>query len=216
MTRAGDPGRASTPATDRSATLPLVLAASEAPGTDVARAAADTVEGAGTGAPRSRRLSRARLYELAKFGSVGAVSFVVDVGLFNLLQFGPGHLLDAKPLTARVVSVAVATLVAWIGNRLWTFSDRRTENRPRELAGFIIVNVGGLLIGIGVLALFVYPLGLDSPLWKNVANLLGIGLGTIFRYFAYRYLVFTGASPSGRAGSDPAAGAATPESGTAR
>ena len=196
MTRAGEPGGASTPETDRRATLPLVLAASEALGTDVAHLAADAVESPGTDAPRSRRLSRERLNELAKFGSVGAVSFVVDMGLFNLLQFGPGHVLDAKPLTARVVSVAVATLVAWIGNRVWTFSERRTENRPRELAGFLVVNVGGLLIGIGVLALFVYPLGLDSPLWKNVANLLGIGLGTIFRYFAYRHLVFTGAAPS--------------------
>ncbi|GAA4837824.1 GtrA family protein [Luteimicrobium xylanilyticum] len=163
--------------------VPFVLAASEAPVTDAAHVAADT---------GARRPGRDRLAELAKFGSVGALSFVVDMGLFNLLQFGPGHLLAEKPLTARVVSVAVATLVAWVGNRLWTFSERRTENRPRELAGFVVVNVGGLLIGIGVLALFVYVLGLDSPLEKNVANILGIGLGTIFRYFAYRHLVFTG------------------------
>jgi putative flippase GtrA len=196
VTPAGEPGRLGSPEADRPSPFPFVLAASEAPGTDVAHVAADAVAGPGAGTSRGRRLGRARLYELVKFGSVGAVSFVVDMGLFNLLQFGPGHLLDAKPLTARVVSVAVATLVAWVGNRLWTFSDRRTENRPRELAGFIVVNLGGLLIGIGVLALFVYPLGLDSPLWKNVANLLGIGLGTIFRYFAYRYLVFTGGETS--------------------
>ncbi|WP_348525237.1 GtrA family protein [Luteimicrobium album] len=180
---AGGAGRTGTPEAERHAAVPFVLAASEAPVTDAAHVAADT---------GVRRPGRERLAELAKFGSVGAVSFVVDMGLFNLLQFGPGHLLAEKPLTARVVSVAVATLVAWIGNRLWTFSDRRTENRPRELAGFLVVNVGGLLIGIGVLALFVYPLGLDSPLAKNVANLLGIGLGTVFRYFAYRHLVFTG------------------------
>lgn len=205
--------RTSTPETDRHGVLPLVLgAASEAPGSDVAHVVADVRAddlGARVGAaprtgqateeavPAERprfRLSAARVRELVRFGSVGAVSFVVDMGLFNLLQFGPGHVLDAKPVTARVVSVAVATLVAWVGNRLWTFSDRRTENRPRELVGFLVVNVGGLLIGIGVLALFVYPLGLDSALAKNVANLLGIGLGTIFRYFAYRHLVFTGAT----------------------
>ncbi|MGC5166985.1 GtrA family protein [Luteimicrobium sp. DT211] len=200
VTPAAEPGRAGAAEADRHGALPLVLAASEAPGTDVAHVAADTLDGSPAAAAtageasatRRPRLGKDRLYELAKFGSVGAVSFVVDLGLFNLLQFGPGHLLDSKPLTARVVSVAVATLVAWVGNRLWTFSERRTENRSRELAGFLVVNVGGLLIGIGVLALFVYPLGLDSPLEKNLANLLGIGLGTIFRYFAYRHLVFTG------------------------
>ena len=73
---------------------------------------------------------RARLAELARFLSVGGVAFVVDMGLFNLLRFGPGELLAEKPITAKVVSTLVATLVSWVGNRLWTFSQHRTELDP--------------------------------------------------------------------------------------
>jgi putative flippase GtrA len=143
----------------------------------------------------ARAAVRARVSELAKFGSVGAVSFVVDLGLFNLLRFGPGELLGGKPITAKIVSVAVATLVAWIGNRHWTFSDRRTENRPRELVGFLVINVGGMLIAIGCLWVSHYVLGFTSALADNLAaNVVGLGLGTIFRYVTYRRFVFIGSS----------------------
>ena len=142
--------------------------------------------------PRRERVL-ARVRELAKFGSVGAVAYVVDLGLFNLLSFGPGEVLGHKPLTAKIVSVAVATLVAWVGNRYWTFSARRTQARGRELAAFVVVNVGGMLIAVGCLAISTYALGLTSPLAKNIsANVVGLALGTAFRYVAYRRLVFTG------------------------
>jgi len=137
--------------------------------------------------------ARARIAELARFGSVGGLAYVVDLGLFNLLRFGPGHLLGEKPLTAKVLSVAVATVVAWLGNRYWTFADRRTSARRRELAGFVVVNLGGLVIGVGCLAFSHYVLGLTSPLADNIsANVVGLVLGTAFRYVFYRRLVFTG------------------------
>ena len=128
-----------------------------------------------------------------RFGSVGAVAFVVDAGLFNLLRFGPGEVLGHKPLTAKVISVAVATLVAWLGNRFWTFSQRRTAAPVRELLGFGLVNLGGMLIAVGCLAFSHYVLGLTSPLADNIsANGVGLVLGMVFRYLAYRHFVFTG------------------------
>ena len=144
-------------------------------------------------APRwSRAWAIHRFWELMRFGSVGGVAFIVDIGLFNLLRFGPGGLLEDKPLTAKVISVAVATLVSWVGNRYWTFADRRTENPVRELIGFGIVNVGGMAVAVGALAFSHYVLNFTSPLADNIsANGVGLVLGMIFRYFAYRHFVFT-------------------------
>lgn len=143
---------------------------------------------------RPRRTWGQRIAELGRFGSVGAVAYVVDLGLFNLLRFGPGELLGEKPLTAKVVSVVVATLVSWLGNRYWTFSKQRTEGRVRELVMFALVNGGGMLIAVGCLWFSHYVLELTSPLADNIAaNVVGVGLGTIFRYVCYKYLVFTGA-----------------------
>ena len=65
------------------------------------------------------------VHQIMKFGVVGPVALVVDVGLFNILRVRRwrGPLYD-KPPTAKVISVIVATTVAYIGNRIWTFSDR--------------------------------------------------------------------------------------------
>ena len=135
---------------------------------------------------------RARVVELARFGSVGTVAFVVDMSTYNLLRFGPFDLLHAKPLTARILAVVIATLVSWLGNRHWTFADRRTERQGRELALFTIINVLGIGITVGTLALSHYVLDLTGPLADNVANVIGIGLGTIVRYLGYKLFVFTG------------------------
>ncbi len=136
---------------------------------------------------------RQQVLEVLRFGTVGGVAFVVDVGLMNLLRFGPGEVLGDKPLTAKVVSVVVATLVAWLGNRYWAFAAARREQRTRELVWFLLVNAGGMLIAVGTLGISHYVLGFTSPLADNIsANGVGLVLGTAFRYFCYRYLVFTG------------------------
>ena len=107
---------------------------------------------------------RSRLVELVKFGVVGGLGFVVDLGLFNLLQHGPLAVLAGKPITAKIVAVCVAVLVTWLGNRLWTFSTQRTNTRVREFVGFVVVNVGGLAIGVLCLWISHYVLGFTSAL----------------------------------------------------
>lgn len=152
--------------------------------------------------PASTRSSRsgaalARIAELFRFGAVGLAAFIVDVGLFNLLRFGPGELLAQHPLTAKVVSVSVAVLVAWLGNRYWTFASRRSStgaaSHGAELARFIVANLIGMAIAVGCLAVSHYALGYTSALADNIAaNGVGLVLGTAFRYLAYRHWVFTG------------------------
>jgi len=155
--------------------------------------------GGATGARARRAALVARFVELVRFGTVGGIAFVVDVGLFNLLRFGPGALLEEQPITAKVVSVAVATLVSWLGNRYWTFSGRRTEQHVRELAVFVLVNVAGMGIAVACLGISHYVLGLTSPLADNIsANGVGLVLGTAFRYLAYRRWVFTAPGASAR------------------
>ncbi|WP_407341720.1 GtrA family protein [Pengzhenrongella phosphoraccumulans] len=153
------------------------------------------------GTPRPRLLDRTihvfgariRVGELARFWSVGATAYVIDFTAFNLLRYGPGELLGDRPLTAKVASVAISTIAAWLGSRYWTFADRRTAGRGRELATFALVNAGGLGVAVGCLAFSHYLLGLTSPLADNIsANVIGLVLGTIFRYTFYRRVVFTG------------------------
>lgn len=143
----------------------------------------------------TRALDRARaavdvLYrEMIKFGVIGAIAFVIDLGGANLLWH---TVLEHKVTTAKIISGAVATLFAWFGNRLWTFRHRRSRPATQEVLLFFAVNALALGIAAGVLALSHYGLGLQSRLADNVATIIGIGLGTVFRFVAYRFVVFSG------------------------
>jgi putative flippase GtrA len=132
------------------------------------------------------------VHEVAKFGIVGLAALVVDVGLFNLLRFagGEGPMYD-KPLTAKIVSVSVATTVAYFGNRYWTFRHRGRTSFGREYVLFFVLNGVGLAISVGFLWFSHYALGFTSPLADNIsANVIGLGLGTLFRFWSYRRWVF--------------------------
>ena len=145
-----------------------------------------------------------RLVELLRFGAVGGAAFVVDVGVYNLLR---STVLPDQPVGAKIASVAVAVLVAWIGNRWWTFSDRRRASAPGELAAFVVTNVVGLLIAAACLLVSHHVLGFTSRLADNVSgNGVGLVLGTAFRYVAYRRFVF--ARPSARRTGRPSVAAA--------
>ncbi len=138
----------------------------------------------------SRRLCLLR--ELGAFGVVGLTGFVVDVGLFNVLRYAgdPGLLVD-KPLTAKVISVVLATLVTFAGNRHWTWRHRPRRDARREVALFFAVNAIGLGICLVCLAVSHYVLGMTSALADNIsANGVGLVLSTTFRFWGYRTHVF--------------------------
>lgn len=130
--------------------------------------------------------------EMAKFGIVGLSALVVDIGLFNLLRFagGEGPLYD-KPITAKAISVAVATVFAYFGNRYWTFRHRGRSHMGKEFGLFFLLNGVAMLIALACLWFSHYVLGLTSALADNIsANVIGLGLGTLFRFWSYRRWVF--------------------------
>jgi putative flippase GtrA len=140
--------------------------------------------------------------ELMKFGMVGLVALTVDIALFNLLLHQTG-----KPLTSKTLSTVVATTVAYIGNRVWTFRRRSRSGVGREYALFFLLNGVGLAIALGCLAISHYLLGFTSRLADNIAaNVVGLFLGTTFRFWSYRRFVFPALTPDEEAavlGVDP-------------
>ncbi len=130
--------------------------------------------------------------EAAKFGVIGIIAMFIDLGIFNLLILTSfGH----RPLTAKVISVAVATTFAYFGNRYWTFRDSERTSVAREYILFFVLNGVGMMISLSVLWFSHYALGLTGWLADNIsANIIGLALGTIFRFWSYRKWVFLKAS----------------------
>jgi putative flippase GtrA len=135
---------------------------------------------------RLRGSWRILLKEIAAFGVVGAAGLVVDIGLFNLLLHQHIGVLSAK-----AVSTAAATTFTYFGNRHWSFSHRARTGIGRETSFFFGINLIALVGAELVLALFAYPLDYKFDHWvMNVVNLGTIGLGTLFRFWAYKRFVF--------------------------
>jgi len=140
----------------------------------------------------SRESRDAFLRQALSFLLVGGVGFVVDVAVFNALRT---TVLSVDPIVAKVISTSLAIAANWIGNRYWTFrSERRRGSRIqvlREAVEFGLVSAVGSLIALGCLWISHYALGLTSLLDDNIAtNVVGLALGTAFRFALYRFWVF--------------------------
>ena len=127
-----------------------------------------------------------RIHEIAKFGVVGGIGFVVQLGVTDAVHLGLG----VGALTAVIVGYVVATVVTFLGNRHWAFKHRQGKGLSHETLMFIMLNVVGLGIQEAVVATVHYGLHMTDPLSYNVANIVGIGLGTLFRLWSYRKWVF--------------------------
>jgi putative flippase GtrA len=126
------------------------------------------------------------IHELAKFGVIGAIAFVVTTVGTNLLHFRVG----LGPLTSNVIATIVATFVSYTGNRYWTFRHREGSTMAREYVVFFVLNGIGLAIQLACIGSTYYLLGLTDKLAYNVALIFGIGLGTLFRFWSYRRWVW--------------------------
>ncbi len=137
-----------------------------------------------------------------KFGVVGLVGYLIDVGLFNLLSigvFGSGHFFQS-PLGAKIIAVTISTLASWLGNRYWTFRENRRRNFVLELVEFSAIAVVGLGISLGILYISHYILGFTSLLADNIsANVIGVAIATAFRFLMYRYWVYAPTRADGHA-----------------
>jgi putative flippase GtrA len=134
--------------------------------------------------------------ELAKFLVVGGTSYVVDVGLFSLLSH---TVLAEKVVTAKAISVIIATIFSYILNREWSFNSRGGRERHHEAMLFFVVN--GIALGLNLVPLAVsqYVLGISAANYSALtvtvatfiaANVIGTALGMAFRFWAYRKFVF--------------------------
>jgi putative flippase GtrA len=125
-------------------------------------------------------------HELAKFGAVGAIAFVIDLGGTNVLRFG----LHLGALTSKVLATVVAATFAYLANRFWTWRNREQSGLAREYFLFFVLNGIGLLISLLIIGFVEYTLELHSPLAYNISIILGTGLGTLFRFWSYKKWVF--------------------------
>jgi putative flippase GtrA len=145
-----------------------------------------------------------QLRELGAFGVVGAVCFVLDLSLFQVLYTS----MDLGAVTSKVIATVLSMTAAFVGHRYWSFSRRVRSGLRREYALFFGVNGLTLAMGALMIAAVRYPLDQDGAWALQLTNLASIALGTAFRFVLYRRWVFL--APGGL----PAADHGAPQTGS--
>ena len=144
--------------------------------------------------------------EIAKFGTIGLINIGVNSAVVNLLWLTPW--LHGSQVKAKAIATIVAATSAYFMNRHWTYRDRPKSSLRREYMLFFAFNLVGLFIEVGAVSVAKYWLHRTDLLVLNIFSLLGIALGTLFRFWAYRTHVCklepASASASAAAPSSPA------------
>jgi putative flippase GtrA len=133
-----------------------------------------------------------------KFVVVGAIGFIVDFGVFNLL-LGPFSLLLAEgtavhqwllslgltvdhvstlvPTFPGAISFVMAILSNFLWNRYWTYPDSRSKSLRRQFAQFWVVSITGILIRVPILTFTHRPLtelvSYSMPAFSHLAVRIG-------------------------------------------
>jgi len=145
--------------------------------------------------------------EVAKFGTIGLINLGVNFAVFNALLL----IVAGSEVKAKAAATVVAVTSAYFLNRYWTYRHRPKTTLRREYSLFFFFNAVGLLIETGIVALAKYGFDQTSWLVLNICTFVGIALGTIFRFWAYRTHVFKPAPDQGAVSAAAPASVAGPQ-----
>ena len=116
-----------------------------------------------------------------RFLGVGGLGLVTDLAVFTIVL---AHGLN--PLVARLVSLAIATLVTWRLNRALTF-DRSGRRPADEAMRYATVAAAAQAVSYAVFAILVVTLLAAMP---QLAVIVGAAAGALVSYFGQALFAF--------------------------
>lgn len=154
--------------------------------------------------------------QFAKFGAVGALNTLLDLGILNFLIYLTGFFAGIHYSAFKSFSFIIANINAYFWNKYWTFQKTRTyaddtqtnaeKNlrgsalSPRESASFkefsqfFIVSVIGLGINVGLASFVVNIIGpqgsVSAESWANIGALVATFASLIWNFIGYKLFVF--------------------------
>ena len=134
------------------------------------------------------------IFQIAKFGCVGAANFAVDIGILNLLIFLSGTAVGAAYIVFKVISFTFAVTNSFIWNKIWTFKKADNKEAGKEFAQFIMISVIGLILNAavaGFLVIVVGPMGgIKVKTWASVSAAVASLCVMAWNFIGYKFWVF--------------------------
>lgn len=135
--------------------------------------------------------------QFVKFALIGAMNTLVDLGILNALMYFTGHAEGIYYTLFKTVSFAGAVILSYNLNKRWTFQDTSEEDRTRKFTQFLLISLVGAFINVSTATLVVTyaePMinlsFLTKQLWGNIGALCGTGIGLVWNFIGYKFIVF--------------------------
>lgn len=146
------------------------------------------------------------IYQIAKFGLIGVLNTLVDLGVLALITFIFRLYFNIESTTILVgaitfysiykaTSFIVANINSYFWNKYWTFDQGKKKQTRSEFLQFFAVSVVGFLINVFI-ASFVFKMVLGSltGLSDDQLGLIGAAAGSIaglaWNFIGYKLWVF--------------------------
>jgi putative flippase GtrA len=123
--------------------------------------------------------------QILLFAISGAIGFVVDAGIVQLLVREAGM----NPYGARVLSFLAAATTTWGFNRRYTFAGHGGASRRRELARYLVAMAFGFVLNYGAYALCVATWPLVRS-WPAIGVAVGSVAGAVVNFLSSKYWIF--------------------------
>lgn len=144
------------------------------------------------------------IWQIAKFGVIGVLNTVVDLGFLSFLTFSAKSYLNINTTDAFMASLTfyslfkglsfiVANINSYYWNKYWTFGEN-IKKSSSEIIQFFVVSILGFIINI-VTASYVFgsinPFGTLNPdQWGLIGAAVGSIAGLLWNFIGYKLWVF--------------------------
>ncbi len=137
------------------------------------------------------------LFEIAKFGLVGALSTTIDLALLNFLMGTTGIFRGSLFPLLKGTSFFIALFNAYLWNRNWTFRPQGAGWERKDVHTFplyAVAAIGGLALNVTVATLVVnlvpVPTGWQPLQLANVAAVAALGGTATWSFLCFKFIVF--------------------------
>ncbi len=132
--------------------------------------------------------------EFSRSATIGTIASIAAFILFNwLVHWSPGYdaPLHDHAITGFVIANTLSILLTYQLSRWWAFRHREPVGLAGGVLMFYAISVVSLVIPVICLWISRNVLGYETALADNIsANLVGLFLGFVARFFAFRTFVF--------------------------
>lgn len=132
--------------------------------------------------------------EFSRSATIGTIASIAAFILFNwLVHWSPGYdaPLHDHAITGFVIANTLSILLTYQLSRWWAFRHREPVGLAGGVPMFYAISVVSLVIPVICLWISRNVLGYETALADNIsANVVGLFLGFVARFFAFRRFVF--------------------------